>query len=367
MNVSKAGYGLGMGIGLIFCNRSVEADRIVRVTTFAELKKAVQTALPHDLILISPGVYRIENASRLFISDRPGPVTVKGQTGKPGDVTIEGAGQDDASVSILFNLNNSPHWTFQDFSTRNSYFHAFKFDGGSSDCTLKNLHMRNHGEGGIKGTFDLAGKRFPDRLTVEGCDIGFTQKTGGTRSVVEGIDGVAVNDWKIRDCRFVNIQKGGAPAYGVFTKGSSSGTIIENCRFEGCFIGASFGGGGTDPRFFRNGDRRYEHRGGAIRNNVMLRCTDAGIYLNKANEAAIFGNVLYECGLTIQLRYPQTSAKVRNNRIKPASSNPGEPAVRVRDGAVLLLNENNLVLPDLEFPHYLVRENAGNEKEAPEK
>ena len=83
--------------------------------------------------------------------------------------------------------------------------------------------------------------RYPDRLRVEGCDIGFSTSRGGTRSVVEGIDGVGVNGWVVRASRFVNVTHPGSVAYGVFTKGNSSDTIIESCRFEIAFLRNSIG------------------------------------------------------------------------------------------------------------------------------
>jgi parallel beta-helix repeat protein len=184
---------------------------------------------------------------------------------------------------------------------------------------------------------------------VEHCDIGFSTPSGGTRSVVEGIDGVGVNDWVIRNNRFVNIQKGGAEAYALFTKGNSSGTIVDGNLFVGCFIGASFGGGGTAPQFFRDGDQRYEHRGGIVRNNVMIRTTDAGIYMNKALGCEIDNNTLFECELTIQLRFAATSGRLANNLVKPAPDNASEPLVRIRDGATLLEQHATLAATDADF------------------
>lgn len=321
--------------------------RDIKVRTYRELRDACTQARPGDIITLAPGVYRITGASRISIDKRPGPITVRGATGKAGDVIIEGAGQDNPTVPMVFDLTDSPRWTFENFTTRSTYYHGFKFNGASTDCLVRRVVMRDHGEGGIKGTFRTDAQ--PDRLRVENCDIGWSRATGGTRDVVEGIDGVAGNDWVITGCRFVNVQKGGNPAYGVFTKGNASNTVIERSRFENCFIGASFGGGGTGPAFFRDGDRQFEHRGGIIRNNVFVRCTDAAIYLNKARDAKIYHNTLFGCALTIQLRYPESSARVCNNLVLPASGASDEPIVRVRDGATLLQNAGNLTAKATDF------------------
>jgi parallel beta-helix repeat protein len=134
--------------------------------------------------------------------------------------------------------------------------------------------------------------------------------------------------------------------------------VIESNRFENCFIGASFGGGGTGKPFFRDNDQTYEHRGGIIRNNVFVRCQDAAIYINKGQGCKIYNNTLFECGLTIQIRFSQSSAWVRNNLVKAALRSRNEPAVRIRDSAMLLANEANVLAQDNDF---VVPQGNGNQ------
>ena len=43
----------------------------------------------------------------------------------------------------------------------------------------------------------------------------------------------------------------------------------------------SFGGGGTGEQFMEEGDI-YEHSQGIVRNNIVMNCSDAGLYLNKS-------------------------------------------------------------------------------------
>ena len=316
--------------------------RTVNVATYGELLSACQSARPNDIIVLAPGTYTITGSSRIMVTRRPGPILVRGATGNSADVIIEGRGQDDETVQMVFDLTNSPRWTFEGLTTRRNYYHGFKFNGSSTDCVLRNVVMRDHGESGVTGTSEPAGGVYPDRLRVEGCDIGFTTSRGGTRSVVEGIDGVGVNGWVVQRCRFVNVVHPGSIAYGVFTKGNASETIIESSRFENCDIGASFGGGGTGAPYFRDNNRAYEHRGGVIRNNVFIRSKDAAVYINKGRNCKVYNNTLFECGLTIQLRFPPSSGSVRNNLIKPAPASLQEPSLRLRDGATLLSGEANL-------------------------
>ncbi|NOY06985.1 MAG: T9SS type A sorting domain-containing protein, partial [Chlorobi bacterium] len=57
----------------------------------------------------------------------------------------------------------------------------------------------------------------------------------------------------------------------------------------------------------------------------------------------------FECVLTIQLRFPQSTGDVRNNLVKRAPSNPYEPIVRLRDGATFIKNQANLVASNADF------------------
>ena len=312
--------------------------RQITVSDYPAIHDACQNALPGDTIIITSGVYTIEGNNRIMVTNRPGPVLVTGETDDPRDVTIQGVNMDSDIVEMIFNLDNCPQWTFQGFTARNTYYHAFKFDRGSSDCTIRNVYMLDNGESGVKGTSDNVAKVYPDRLLVENCKIGYTKTAGSDHPQVEGIDGVAENDWIIRGNRFVNIQKSAfdKAAYAVFTKGNSSRTIIEGNRFEDCFIGASFGGGGTDPVFFRDNDQTYEHRDGIISNNVFIRCSDAAVYINKGTNCKIYNNTLIQCVLTIQLRFKESSGYIKNNLVLLSSSNATEPLLRLRDGATLL-------------------------------
>jgi parallel beta-helix repeat protein len=327
---------------LLIALAGMASGGIVKVADVKSLMAACQSAVAGDEIIIAPGVYTLSGKSRIMVADRPGPVTVRGATGNPEDVVVCGQGQDDKAVEMIFELTGSPRWTFQDLTTRDSYYHGFKFNAASTDCVIRNVVIRDHGESGVKGTSDPDKGVYPDRLLVEKCDIGFTKETGGTRNVVEGIDGVAVQGWIIRNNRFVNIQKGGQPAYGAFTKGNSLETVIEGNRFENCFIGASFGGGGTGEKYFRDHDRSVEHRWGVIRNNTFVNCTDAAIYINKGNSCTIEGNRMNGCGLNIQLRYPESTAWVRDN----IASKSTEPVIKARDGATLLADERNRLAKD---------------------
>lgn len=351
-------YYIGISIFLLFLSLQHSQARIVEVASYPQIFSACRNAIPNDTIIIAPGVYTINDRAWMDIDGRPGPVLVKGATGNPEDVVIRGLGVDNLDMIINFNLNNCPNWTFEALTVRDSYYHGFKFDLGSTDCTLRNVIMLDHGESGVKGTSNPAVGIYPDRLLIENCLIGFTIPTGGNRPNVEGVDGVGVNDWIIRSTTFINVQRNGQPAYACFTKGNSSNTIIENCLFVNCLVGASFGGGESSDDIYRDNNREFEHRNGIIRNNVFIRCTDAAVYINKADNCKIYNNTVFECEYTIQLLFPQTSGYVYNNLVLRSPNNPYEEIVRSRFSEVFTAKENNLAATYEDF----VRSKGSNEE-----
>jgi hypothetical protein len=339
-------------VTIICCIASWCSARTVRVTNYPELYAACQAAIANDTIILANGTYTINDGkNRIYISNRTGPIIVKGESDDPQNVIVEGLGQDNDAVEMIFNLDDCPNWTFESMTVRNSYYHGFKFDHNSSNCLLNNLILLDHGSAAIKGTSDNAVGTYPDNLVVMNSTIGYTSSKGGTRDVVEGLDAVGVKNWIIANNRFINVQKTGGDgiAYACFTKGNSQNTTIIGNRFEDCFIGASFGGGGTDPKFFRDNDQTYEQQFGMIINNIFVRCNDAAVYINKCHDARIYNNTVFDCGLTIQLRFKESTGEALNNLVKPSPGNPNEPVIRLRDNATLTWDSLNLAATDADF------------------
>jgi hypothetical protein len=81
----------------------------------------------------------------------------------------------------------------------------------------------------------------------------------------------------------------------------------------------------------------------------MIRSSDAGVYINKGADTRIYHNTLFECELTIQVRFTESSAEVLNNLVKRAPDNPNEPVLRIRDGATVSWDTANLAASDADF------------------
>jgi parallel beta-helix repeat protein len=146
--------------------------------------------------------------------------------------------------------------------------------------------------------------------------------------------------WVLRDNFIADYAKegGNETSYGAFLKGASSNGIFEGnlviCEWRhkgGYRVGLSFGGGGTDKTYM--GGAIDEHSRGIMRNNIVLNCPEAeGIYLNRASEAKLYNNTIYNA-YGIVARFPaKTASDIRNNIISGA--------VAARAGASLTASNN---------------------------
>jgi parallel beta-helix repeat protein len=119
-------------------------------------------------------------------------------------------------------------------------------------------------------------------------------------------------------------------SYQAFLKGNGSRGVIERnlvvCsrrHNSGVRLGLSLGGGTTNPSSCQTGSCPTEHREGTIRNNVVMNCNDAGIYLSKSPSSKVHNNTVYSSAFGVDVRFNST-ATITNNIL----SGP----VRNRDG-----------------------------------
>jgi len=85
------------------------------------------------------------------------------------------------------------------------------------------------------------------------------------------------------------------------------------------------------------------HTDGIMRNNVVMNCTeDVGIYLSRARESKIYNNTLFEVH-GIDVRFPESSAEVRNNIISGS--------IREREGGTARVDTN--VIAGSEWSQYI--------------
>jgi len=338
--------GMAVVLALLLCVAlvGIGSAATITVSTTAELRAACASAQSGDIIELTNGTYTWSDSASLVVLTDKSNLTIRSQSGNRDAVVLQGGGISDKTTQFHFKLYNSDYITFEDLTMRDVYWHCVQVNDGSEYATFRNLVMWDAGEGPIKGTSPGTSGPYCDNGLVEDCLIGYT--TYGARSCVEGIDLVGCVGWVIQRCDFIRASKKGGAAkvgWGFFAKGNSQDTVVDKCYTEDCDIGLSFGGGGTDPQYFRDGDTTYEHRRGILKNNVVNRTKDVAVMMLYATDYKIYNNTLWStfvladssidirylsdgwiynniCAEGYRLRNPPDSEAVLSNNIWFASS-----------------------------------------------
>lgn len=287
----------------------------VTASSLAELQSAINSAPQTGrVITLAAGVYNV--TSQISINGKDN-ITIQGATSDPEDTMLKGPGMT-SSLGQIFDVNNSHYLTIQNLRMQDTKYHGVKINFGSNYFTANNIIAWDHGEGGFKVTAQpwTEGEPYSDYGVIKNSKLGYT--TAGNNNAVEAIDIIAGIYWKIQHNTFENTYKsvGNGVAYAVFAKGGSRGTVVENNEFRNNFTAISFGGGGTGSSYFRHGISTYEHYDGMIRNNVIIKTTDAAIYMNKATNYKVYNNTIFNVGSgvgAIESRYVQSHGFVYNN------------------------------------------------------
>ena len=319
-----------LAVSLVLFSAEDGSAQSVSVQTVAQLLTELDRASPGSEIVLADGLYRL--AGRRMIVDRAGtansPIVVRAQN-QNGAVIETNGGESAFQVE-------QPYWIFDGLHIKvtNGSVHGYKLQGNGQHITIRNgkIELDSPAEGGIKGAGGANAPQ-PDYALIENNEIWFTSPTRNNNC--EGIDAVAVKGWIIRKNHIHDIQKSSQGfdgiGWGVFTKGNSQDTIIEENLIHDSFVSISLGGGGTGSQFFRDGDTRYEEQNGIIRNNIVMNSGDVAVYLNKASNARIYNNTFFNsfttCGAgcsSIDVRFGGSSADIRNNILdKPINDRDG--------------------------------------------
>ena len=289
------------------------------VATIDQLRQAIDTAMPGDVILLQPGTYRIRGSYISIV--RPGslPAPIVVRAARPGTVTIES--ELDEALKVA-----APHWRFENLYLRgvcaddSACDNGFHIVGAAEFTAIRNMriedfnaHIKINGENG----------KFPDhgeivRTSMIGTHIRKTEAS------VTPIDLVAASFWTIEENLIADFLKSGGNkvSYGAFAKGEGRGNVFRrnvilcewHLRAAGTeSIGLSFGGGGTIQELRRaQGITGYEHADGVISDNLIAFCSDDGIYLNRAANTLVRHNTLIAT-TGIDARYPETTARIEGN------------------------------------------------------
>ncbi len=327
-------------------SQAKDTGRVVLVGSPAAAATAIGNAEPGDVIEFLPGTYRFSGTSievsRAGSADAP--ITVRAE--RLGDAVLEFALLEGFHV-------RAPYWVFENLvvrgvcATHDQCEHAFHVVGPAHDVVIRNNALRDF-NAHIKINGD--GRQFPDAGRIDANTL-LNTAPRRTDAPVTPIDLVAASGWTIEGNLIADFVKAGGDhtSYGAFAKGAGAdnrfvhNVVLCEHRLRGApgrRVGLSLGGGGSSPQGCRDGRCAVEQSGGEIAGNLIASCSDEGIYLNRAAGALGSHNtVLDTAGVVV--RYSQSSARADGNLI--------DGALRTRDGATLLAQDNRTSAPALGF------------------
>lgn len=310
---------------------------IVLVATAADAARAIEGAQPGDTITFMPGTYRFADSN--IAARRAGTAAAR--------ITVRAEQQ--GTVQLEFDIPegfvvSQPYWTFENLTIRgvcrqhSDCEHAFHvvahgahFAALRNKITDFNAHFKINGSEGA----------FPDDGLIQANTLG-NSGVRETESSVTPIDLVGASRWVVRGNWISDFVKSGSNrvSYGAFAKGGGKANIFERnvvqCErlllgAEGQRIGISLGGGGTGKQFCRDERCITEQDAGVVRSNLIVSCSDDGIYVNRSAGSQIHHNTLLDTA-GISVRFAESSADVTGNLV--------DGTIRSRDGSSLHAFDN---------------------------
>jgi hypothetical protein len=292
------------------------ANSVLEVGSVAELRSALEHALPKTAILLRDGTYLLDGPLNI---DQPG-VVLRGVSGQRSRVVLQGEGMQERQVGVALAVGASGV-TLADLTIRNFGLHGIQVRGenGVANVQIHNVHVQDAGQQLLKGSLGDGSQR-SKRCLVACSRFEYTDYALG--SYTNGVDVLGGIDWHVRDNYFVRIRgpernRGAGPA--VLFWRNSKGTIVERNTVLDCFRGIALGLTDDPGDTQRAGAAYFDHEGGIIRNNVVAnlhRWADEGIEVNAARGVTIDHNTVFVQGKmpwSISIRFAASSAIVRNN------------------------------------------------------
>ena len=320
--------------------------KTVNVTDVPSLTAAIAAAAAGDEIVLAAGTYHLTSSPSCSAAGTPSaPIVVRAAT--PLTAKIELDALEGFHVT-------GPSWHFEGLDVHgvcaddSSCEHAFHVTGKATGFVLRsnrivdfNAQLKvNADASGVSGAFVQ-----PNGGLVEGNEV-FDTHSRATSNPVTKLNIDAVDDWVVRANVLYDGHKfgGDGVSYQSFMKGGGKNGVYErnlvmctkNETSGGTRIGLSFGGGGTGPQYcapaFNAGTPcDIEQANGTMRNNIIVNCSDVGIYLNKAKDTKLLYNTLIATN-GVDFRFSTTSGEADGNVLASV--------LRIRDGATMTKKTN---------------------------
>ena len=220
----------------------------ISVSTEEALRHQTLYAAPGTTILVTAGTYAMTDYVH-FVNNG---ITLRGASGKRGDVVLDFGGMDSGRFGILVSASDV---TIADLTIRNARDHGVSIQGADRPV-LYNLHVLDTGDQLVK--VNPAGNGSEDGLLA--CSrLEYT--TSAPDEYTNGISAHQAHRWIVRDNQWYRIRTpGNAPIPTILFWSGSSDTVVERNLLVDCYQGIAFGNASHG-----SGD----HSGGIVRNNMI--------------------------------------------------------------------------------------------------
>ena len=319
---------------------------VVGVSTAQALADACWNLGSDQAIVIAPGTYDL--ASVAFPNGVDGRLTVgrfgaapishiqiRGGTGNPADVVIQGAGMLDPVVPFGIQIFTASDVVIADLSVRNVYYHAVAVQGdqGAHDIRLYHLRLSDAGQQIVKGVPGADDVRIEySELFLANGAVNHPEGSPPGSCYTNAIDGVGADRWIVRDNLIHDIRCQDLSLAGpsILLWQGSADTLVERNTIIDSSRGIALGlVSATD------------HFNGIVRNNFIRMnpaasyAVDVPIYVTSPN-ARLLNNTALTSGRypnAIEVRYAgATGVQVTGNLL--------DAAILPRNGAMPVLDNN---------------------------
>ncbi len=299
---------------------AIPSDKTVSVRTVWELENAVTSAIPGTTILVEDGVYHLTKPL-MFVKDS---VSLRSKSGDRDKVFLRGKGMTSSGPPHVITIYASDI-VVADVTLGMVPFHGIQIHGenGAMRPRMHNIHILDCGQQLIKvsaGSGQIAERKYSDEGELACSFLEYTNHAPS--GYTNGIDVLAGKGWVVRDNKFVRIRgpEGQLSGPAILFWQNCIDTIAERNLLVECSRGIAFGNpGGSNTKYSRNGEKTFDHQGGVVRNNIIVKTSggDTGIEFNRAKDFKCYHNTVYvyssSVNWAIECRFPESSGIIKNN------------------------------------------------------